>query len=204
MHAQTTGNTVSVRLISSTKEIVSHTMNLFVDTPTGDSTNVVVSGSHLDSVPAGPGINDNGSGSASNLEIALQFARNNVKPVNKVRFAWWAAEELGLKGSTYYVTDLATNNPQELKNIALDLNYDMLGSPNFFRGVYNGSEAATTIRPACVAIMNLFIDFFNSHSIPYELSPFTGRSDYGPFLEVCLFQSFYLLKKINGNELCTV
>ena len=59
-------------------------------------------GSHLDSVPEGPGINDNGTGSAFNLELALQMAKRNP-PLNKVRFAWWGAEEEGLLGSTHYV-----------------------------------------------------------------------------------------------------
>merc|ERR1712137_874846 len=137
MHTQTTGNVVSIRMVSATAEVTSYTINLWVETPSGSDSNTIVSGSHLDSVPAGPGINDNGSGSATNLEIALQFARNNVQPENKVRFAWWAAEELGLKGSTYYVANLANTNSQQLKNIALNVNYDMLGSPNLSRAIYN-------------------------------------------------------------------
>ena len=59
--------------------------------------NVVMAGAHLDSVPAGPGINDNGSGSASLLEIAQNMSKN--KPQNTVRLAWWGAEEAGLIGS---------------------------------------------------------------------------------------------------------
>ena len=47
----------------------------------------------------GPGINDNGSGSAALLETALMMA--NTKPENTIRFAWWAAEEAGLLGSTH-------------------------------------------------------------------------------------------------------
>uniref|UniRef100_A0A7S4I823 Peptide hydrolase n=1 Tax=Vannella robusta TaxID=1487602 RepID=A0A7S4I823_9EUKA len=183
MHLQTTGNVVSLRLFSSTQEVTSNTINIIVDTPGGDDTNVIVSGSHLDSVPAGPGINDNGSGSAANLEIALQFARNNVNPTNKVRFAWWAAEELGLKGSTYYLDNLSQTQPTEVKNIAANVNYDMLGSPNFVRGIYNGSEAQENIRPGCEAITQLYKDFFIQYGIAYSLTPFTGRSDYGPFLD---------------------
>ena len=63
--------------------------------------NVVMAGAHLDSVPAGPGINDNGSGSAALLEIAQNLA--NHRPHNTLRFAWWGAEELGLLGSTAWV-----------------------------------------------------------------------------------------------------
>jgi hypothetical protein len=62
-------------------------------------------GAHLDSVYAGPGIQDNGSGSAALLEVAEQMAK--VKPWNKVRFAWWGAEESGLLGSIHYVNNLS-------------------------------------------------------------------------------------------------
>jgi Zn-dependent M28 family amino/carboxypeptidase len=60
-----------------------------------------MAGAHLDSVSGGPGVNDNGSGSAALIEIAEQTAK--VKPVNKTRFAWWGAEELGLVGSIDYI-----------------------------------------------------------------------------------------------------
>jgi Peptidase family M28/PA domain len=63
--------------------------------------NVVMAGAHLDSVTAGPGINDNGSGSAAILETALMIAK--MKPPNTIRFGWWGAEEEGLVGSTAYV-----------------------------------------------------------------------------------------------------
>lgn len=72
------------------------TWNVFAETAGGDSENVVMTGAHLDSVVPGPGVNDNGSGSAAILEVAEQMAK--VKPKNKVRFAWWGAEELGLLG----------------------------------------------------------------------------------------------------------
>ena len=175
---------VTMQMVSVSETYDSYTINIIADTKDGDDTNVIVSGSHLDSVPAGPGINDNGSGSASNLEIALQFARNKVSPVNKVRFAWWAAEELGLKGSTYYVTNLANTNSQQLKNIALNVNYDMLGSPNLSRAIYNGTEAKESIRAASITIMRAYQQFFDKFHLAWELTPFTGRSDYGPFLDV--------------------
>ena len=87
--------------------------------------NVVMAGAHLDSVIEGPGINDNGSGSAALLETALMMA--NVKPENTLRFAWWAAEEIGLLGSADYVAGLSQ---AERDRIALYMNYDMVGSPN--------------------------------------------------------------------------
>ena len=41
--------------------------------------NVVMAGAHLDSVPAGPGINDNGSGSAALLELAQQLGEAEAR-----------------------------------------------------------------------------------------------------------------------------
>ena len=96
-----------------------------------------MAGAHLDSVPAGPGINDNGSGSAALLEVAQQMAK--TKPQNTVRFAWWGAEELGLIGSTEWV---AQRNAAELEEIALYLNFDMIGSPNYYFGVYDANESS--------------------------------------------------------------
>ena len=69
----------------------------------GNDDNVVMAGAHLDSVQDGPGINDNGTGSAALLETAIQMAK--VKPNNTVRFAWWGAEESGLLGSEHYVDE---------------------------------------------------------------------------------------------------
>ena len=101
--------------------------------------NVVMAGAHLDSVDAGPGINDNGSGSAALLETALQMAK--VKPVNTVRFAWWAAEEAGLLGSAAYVDGLSQ---AEKDKIALYMNYDMVGSPN---GILDGLRRQRVVVP---------------------------------------------------------
>ncbi len=106
------------------------TYNVLAETAGGDANNVVMAGGHLDSVTAGPGINDNGSGSAALLETAIQMAK--VTPRNKVRFAWWSAEESSLIGSTRYVESLSQ---AEGDRIALYLNFDMVGSPNYVRFV---------------------------------------------------------------------
>ena len=81
-------------------------------------------GSHLDSVPAGPGINDNGSGSMANLEMAIQLAKSGKKPTNQVLFAFWGAEELGLLGSRHFVKRLAEDGT--ISDVALNLNFDMI------------------------------------------------------------------------------
>jgi len=118
------------------------TRNVIANSPAGRTDRVVLVGAHLDSVPAGPGINDNGSGSSMILEIALQMAQAGIKPRNQVRFAFWSAEEEGLVGSTYYVSQLPA---RDIKNIAANLNFDMVASPNFVRFVYDGDGSATPL-----------------------------------------------------------
>ena len=133
------GETV-VRVSTSTLSEPRTTTNVIADTPGGNANQTVVVGAHLDSVTEGPGINDNGSGSAQNLEIALEMANLGIQPANKVRFAFWGAEELGLLGSERYVRTLSD---EQLDRIALNLNFDMTGSPNFVRFVYDGDGSAT-------------------------------------------------------------
>ncbi len=185
--AAPSGTTVS--LSTDTISEIRPTYNVTAETPGGNPDNVVMAGSHLDSVVAGAGVNDNGSGSATLLEVAEQMSANKIKPVNKVRFAWWGAEELGLLGSTHYVQDLAGNNPAALKDIRLYLNFDMIGSPNYVRFVYDGDNSrfgeddGAAIGPAGSGeIEKLFADYFRSQGLASEETPFSGRSDYGPFI----------------------
>ncbi len=142
----------------------------------------VVVGAHLDSVVDGPGINDNGSGSATILEIAEEMSELK-KPANPVRFAFWGAEESGLLGSEHYVASLS---PDEIAKIGLNLNFDMLGSPNFVRFVYDGDGSATgTAGPAgSDAIEQTFNAYFASRGQAVAPTAFDGRSDYGPFIAV--------------------
>ncbi|SBT49325.1 M28 family metallopeptidase [Micromonospora narathiwatensis] len=158
--------------------------NLIAESDSGDPNNVVMAGAHLDSVSAGPGINDNGSGSASLLEIATQMRK--VKPKNKVRFALWGAEESGLVGSEHYVANLSA---AERKKIALYLNFDMVASPNYVRFVYDGDNSAFPVGTGSAAgpagsgaIEQLFHDYFASQGLASRETPFSGRSDYGPFI----------------------
>ncbi|XP_065909790.1 aminopeptidase-like [Dysidea avara] len=172
--------TLEVHIETSTSVTIATTYNVLASTTHGKEDSIIVFGSHLDSVPAGPGINDNGSGSAGNLEIALALARNNLRPKNKVMFAFWGAEELGLLGSIYYVNNLSD---EEKENIALNLNFDMIASPNYVRGVYNGSMADEEIRTQCETIQRLFEQRFIQKDARYSIFPFTGRSDYGSFID---------------------
>lgn len=156
--------------------------NVIAESTGGDANNVVMAGAHLDSVQRGPGINDNGSGSAALLEVALQMAK--VNPRNKLRFAWWGAEEAGLVGSSAYVAGLSA---EEKAKISLYLNFDMVGSPNHVFFIYDGDDSdAEGEGPGpggSAQIEQVFESFFTSRGVPFKGTDFTGRSDYGPFIE---------------------
>ena len=155
--------------------------NVLAESKGGNANNVVMAGAHLDSVSAGPGINDNGSGSAVILEVAEQMA--SVKTRNKVRFALWGAEEANLVGSTFYVGE---PSEEEHAKIALYLNFDMVGSPNHVFFIYDGDDSDVVGAPAgppgSAEIEKTFERYFESQDLPYKGTDFTGRSDYGPFI----------------------
>lgn len=171
-----TAPTFKMMVSTTTVNKLSH--NVIAETTTGNPDNVVMIGAHLDSVDAGPGINDNGSGSAAILEVALKF--KNVKTNNRLRFAWWSAEELGLVGSTKYVQSLSKS---ELSKLALYLNFDMVASPNYILGVYDGdgSKNPTSGPAGSGAIESLFHLFFSMNGPLSVEVPLNGRSDYGAF-----------------------
>ncbi|KIF01110.1 amidohydrolase [Streptomyces sp. RSD-27] len=160
------------------------TWNVVAETQGGDPDNTVFLGAHLDSVAAGPGINDNGSGSAGILQVAQRLAGEQKKIKNKVKFAWWSAEEFGLLGSEAYVASLT---PEQKKQIKLYLNFDMIASPNAAYFVYDGDDSdkvGSGPGPEGSAQLEKQItDFLDAQKIPHEGSDFTGRSDYGPFIE---------------------
>ncbi|MDF3299104.1 M28 family metallopeptidase [Streptomyces tropicalis] len=143
--------------------------NLVADWPGGDTGHVVMTGAHLDSVSAGPGINDDGSGSAATLETALAVSRTGYHPAKHLRFAWWGAEELGMVGSRTYVNGLSA---ADRSKITAYLNFDMIGSPNPGYFVYDDDPA----------LEKTFQDYFTGLGIATE--PETegdGRSDHAPF-----------------------
>ena len=174
---------VTMHIFTSTVSETRTTTNVIAETASGRTDRVVVVGAHLDSVPEGPGINDNGSGSGAILEVALQMANLKIQPVNKVRFIWFGAEEEGLLGSAYYVSQLSS---RQIKDIAVMLNFDMVGSPNFVRFVYDGDGSATGIAGpnGSKAVEDVFLNYFASQGLPTEPTEFSGRSDYGPFIAV--------------------
>jgi Zn-dependent M28 family amino/carboxypeptidase len=156
--------------------------NVIGELPGRNRNNVVMAGAHLDSVETGPGINDNGSGSATLLEIAEQLSK--LKPENTLRFAWWGGEEEGLIGSTAYVDGLSQ---AERDRIALYLNFDMVGSPNYIFLVYDADqstfEAPVAIPAGSTAIEDVFESFYTRLGEPYDDTAFDGRSDYQAFID---------------------
>lgn len=151
------------------------TTNVVAETWLGDADNIVILGGHSDSVPEGPGINDDGSGTLGLLEIAVQLAKYRVK--NRVRFAWWSAEEEGLLGSDYYVSQLSE---EENLKIRLFMDYDMLASPNFAYQVYNATNAVNPV--GSEELRDLYTDYYTAHGQNFTYIEFNGRSDYDAFI----------------------
>ena len=184
LYADTQAGPVVVHVVTATEtNLEAKTTNVIADSPTGNPDQVVVVGAHLDSVVEGPGINDNGSGSSTILEIAEQMAALGIKNRQQVRFVFWGAEESGLLGSEHYVESLDSD---ELGKIVANLNFDMLGSPNYVRFVYDGdgSDTAVTGPPGSGEIERIFNDYFAGQGLEADPTEFNGRSDYGPFIAV--------------------
>ena len=181
---------IKVHMVADVSRGTITTYNILAETAGGSPDNVIMVGSHLDSVLKGAGINDNGTGSAAVLETALQMAK--VKPVNKVRFVWWGAEEDGYGGSTYYLDHLSD---AQLATIKLYLNFDMLGSKNFGRFVLNGDDAG--LPSGSKAITTLFQGFYDQFGYTSKLDDQTrwNRSDSAIFA----YRQFHIGKTlING------
>ncbi len=174
---------VTLRVQAETRQ---HTgRNVIAQTTTGDTDNVVMAGAHLDSVPEGPGINDNASGVAGVLEAALQLG--SAPPVqNAVRFAFWGAEELGLVGSARYIESL---DRDQLTAIAMYLNFDMIGSPNPGYFTYDGDQSAPRDRndrspwvpEGSAGIERTLTAYLDAAGKPGHDTSFDGRSDYDSF-----------------------
>lgn len=175
---------ITVKLDAHTDDIPSR--NVIAQTKTGSTENVVMLGAHLDSVPEGPGINDNGSGVAAVLETALQLG-DSPQVRNAVRFGFWGAEELGLIGSRKYVESL---DVEQLKNIAMYLNFDMLGSPNPGYFTYDGDQSLDAdkrgqpvVPEGSAGIERTLVAYLKSAGKEPRDTSFDGRSDYDGFTQ---------------------
>ncbi|TQL48083.1 Zn-dependent M28 family amino/carboxypeptidase [Homoserinimonas aerilata] len=180
-----TETTLRIQVDGTTQAI--ETFNVLADAPAKtkgkhSAPEIVVVGGHLDSVAEGPGINDNGSGSGAILETAIQLAKSKLKPQNTVRFAFWSGEEDGLVGSAYYVSQLTD---ADIAQHAVNLNFDMVASPNFVRFVYDGDGSAFGSEgpEGSAEVEQLFTKFFAKQGLATEETAFDGRSDYNAFIE---------------------
>ena len=178
--ARLTSGPVSASLIVDSIIENRTTYNVLATSNSGDQNNVYQLGAHTDSVDAGPGINDDGSGTIGLLEIATQLSSYSL--TNAVRFSFWAGEEEGLLGSNYYTSTLSAT---ELAKIRLYLNFDMIASPNYIYGVYDGDGSAFNISgpPGSGFAEQRIIDYYSSHGLPTVPENFDGRSDYQGFFD---------------------
>ena len=173
----------TVNLATSGVEVETLYPNVVAETAAGDPNHVVLLGAHLDSVPAGPGVNDDGSGTAFQLELAEQLAKPGTPPRNKIRFLWFGGEEDGLVGSQYYAAHLSQ---AEVDRIDMMLDTDMIASPNFARLVYDGDGStfgpANSGPPGSGTIERVLTDYWAQRGMVSEPIPFDGRSDYVGFI----------------------
>ncbi|MFD8172311.1 M20/M25/M40 family metallo-hydrolase [Streptomyces sp. NPDC059709] len=153
--------------------------NLIAEWPKGDANSVYMFGAHLDGVSAGPGINDNGSGSAALLETALTLAEQNPTMENRVRFAWWTDEEQGLNGSDFYARSLGSTERSRIKAY---YNFDMVAS-------VNGGYFINNLTSSASAPMR---EYWTSLGLaPQENVEGQGRSDDYSFQQVGIPTSGY-------------
>jgi Zn-dependent M28 family amino/carboxypeptidase len=167
---------VSVRVAARVRNERKRIANVVADLPGREDGGVILLGAHLDSVAQGPGINDNGSGVATVLEAARQLRALGEHPRRGIRFAFWAAEEFGLYGSRAYAESLG---PDAAEEIAAVLNFDMVGSPNFVRYVYDGDAEP----PGSKRIERAFRAYFRHRELAVAEISIAGRSDHAPFAE---------------------
>ena len=175
-----------VRLVLDSKPVMVKSRNVVAQTKTGDTKNVVLVGAHLDSVRSGPGINDNGSGVAAVLETAATLG-SAPQITNAVRFALWGSEEIGLEGSTKYVRGLDRG---QLDDIALYLNFDMLGSPNAGYFTYDGDQSGQpnpeipvrAVPSGSAGIERTLAGYLNLAGIRPADIPLAKFTGYSPFL----------------------
>ena len=154
--------------------------NVVAQTRTGDPGRVVMAGAHLDSVPEGPGLNDNGTGVAALLEIATRLG-GAPQVTNAIRFGFWGSEEVDLNGSTEYVRALSDSDRQDLM---LYLNIDMLASPNpgyFVQGGV-GEDSEQSGPPGSAEVARVLVEQFAAAGVTAETTEFDGESDYSAFV----------------------
>ena len=184
--AQLRRTSAPVQLTLNAKGSVVKSRNILAQTKTGDPHNVVMAGAHLDSAAGSPGLNDDGTGVAAVLETATQLG-SSPTVTNAVRFAFWGAEATGSQGASKYVAALDRTG---LDDIALYLDFDMLGSSNAGFFTYDGDQSgqpnpdvpAASVPPGSAGLERTLAGYLNlAGARPADL-PLGRANDYGPFL----------------------
>ncbi|CAG8525897.1 8440_t:CDS:2 [Diversispora eburnea] len=213
---QILGNAKNINITTYTKIFTVDTFNVLCYlNKYGNKEDTIVIGSHLDSVPAGPGLVDNASGSSTILEILLYLEKHRFRSKNRLIFAWWGAEEIGLMGSAHFVRELI--NTGEIDNVAMNLNFDMLGSPNYIFFILRGSDAPEDARNGSIKIQRVFENNFHGTRKHYDISDMLRGSDFLPFiqngipsgianapLDTCYHQSCDTIENINVEAIRVV
>lgn len=188
LYTATRSGPVTVHLRTSTRNDPNATTeNIVAESKGGDPRHVLLVHAPLDALPTGPGINEDGSGVATALEIAEQIHRLHLNPRYKIRFVFFGAEEtravrdetgaIGLQGSYHYVQTLT---PDQLGRIFAAIDLDSIGSPNYARFVFNGDGP-----PGSAQIQQMFLDWFDGRGLatePIEPTTFDGSS-LGPLID---------------------
>ncbi|KAL2023325.1 hypothetical protein VTK56DRAFT_3063 [Thermocarpiscus australiensis] len=149
------------------------TWNIIAETKQGDPDSIIMLGAHLDSVQQGPGVNDDGSGTAALLEIMTSVENYGGFP-RKIRFvirAWWSADESGLLGSLYYTSHLSESEADRIKYY---FSYDKIGSPSPVFAI--SSDENSGIGP------QLLEEYLVSQGLEVEHGEFGRNSDHVGFL----------------------
>ena len=175
------GQNPTVRLQTNGVNVDRFFPQVIAETKRGDPNHVVLAGAHLDSVPAGPGINDDGSGTSWQLELAEQIVKQGTPPRHKIRFMWFGGEEDGLVGSQYYAANLSQ---AEVNKIDVMIDTDMIASPNYVRLVYdgNGDELGPAGPAGSGTVEEVFKRYFRERGMATLPQAFDGRSDYVGFI----------------------
>ena len=156
------------------------TSNVIAETTTGDPAHTILVGAHLDS-KLSPGINDNASSVGSVLEVARQMSNLGIQPDNRVRFAFWGAEEPSpyMLGSKYYVNQLS---PHQFDATEMYLNFDSIASTNYVRFVYDGNNLRNPSPAGSAEIEKVFTDYYAAVGLPTK-GTLKTNSDHAPFRE---------------------
>jgi hypothetical protein len=125
------------------------TTNVIAELGPADAPHVVMVGAHRDSVPQGPGLNDDGSGVVTLLALADRFPADRLPPRAALRLAFWGGEELGLVGSARYVRRLSAAERDRIDDY---LNLDMVASPGAEPSVYDGNAITGIAREGALRI----------------------------------------------------